>query len=691
MAACRGRDRLRVGIRFALTTLVLASIAVTAAIVHLLWWRTAQGNSRLLAETINRQIVAQVEDEISQIAVQGRSAFWAIRTLFFQNVLQTREADKREFVFLSQLQAQPSVSWIVFGWPDGDVFAAHKLGDERLEMMEIAPMGGTLTRRIDVYKVYPNDIEFLERRFELTSFRATDQPWYRATIDRDGPHWLEVEVHPTGHRPALAFVGPVDLYTTRQGVLAIMIEHDRLSRFLAGLTVASSGSAFILRADGTPVAVPDPEADELMGTRLDRDPLLPLARRAVAGSGAVAAPGAVRDLRLMDDDGDAYTVRLSPLAFADWILAVVIPEKEFLGEIEATTARLAAGILALVIAAAVLSAWLGRRLIARPLRTVAGEIAHVERFELERVAYHPSRLAELDELSATIQRMAGGLSAFRLYLPDEVVRMLLAEGIEAKPGGLRRELTIMFADVAGFTGLSERLGERIVPLLGGYLDLATTTVQAERGTVDKYIGDAVMAFWGAPAEDPDHAVHACRAALATVRAVAASGLRDDSGRPLAIRIGLNSGEVLVGNVGSQSRLNYTAIGDAVNVASRLESASKLYGTEILIGARTRELAGSAILTRLIDKIAVYGRGGGMQIHELIGLAGETMPAWVEPYEEGYACYSWGDFATAIRFFEQTILMRGEDAPSRLMIRRCRSYLSDPPRGEWDGVSVLAEK
>lgn len=682
---------MRVGIRFALTALVLASIAVTAAIVHLLWWRTAESNSRVLADTINRQIVAQVEDEISQIATQGRSAFWAIRTLFFQNVLQTREADKREFVFLSQLQAQPSVSWIAFGWPDGDFFAAHKLGDERLEMMEIGRMGGTLTRRVDVYKVYPSDIEFLERQFELTSYQSTDQIWYTSTIDRDGPHWLEVDVHPTGRRPALVFAGPVDLYTTRQGVLAVMIEHDRLSRFLAGLAVGESGSAFILRPDGTPVAVPDPEADELMGTRLDLDPLLPVARRAVTEAMAGRAMGEARELRLIDDDGEAYSVRLSPLAFADWTLAVVIPEAEFLGDIQATTTRLAFGILALVIAAGALSAWLGRRLIARPLGAVAGEIAHVERFELERVSYHPSRLAELDELSGTIHRMAGGLSAFRLYLPDEVVRMLLAEGIEARPGGVRRELTIMFADVAGFTGLSERLGERIVPLLGRYLDLATTAVQAERGTVDKYIGDAVMAFWGAPHEDADHAANACRAALAAVRAIGDSGLMDDAGRPLAVRIGLNSGEVLVGNVGSESRLNYTVIGDAVNVASRLEGANKLYGTAILIGARTRELAGAAILTRLVDKVAVYGRAGGMRVYELVGLAGEPVPDWIGPYEEGFACYTWGDFATAIRFFEQTVLLRGEDVPARLMIARCRKYLSEPPKGDWDGVSVMADK
>ncbi len=686
---------MRIGVRLALTAFVLVSIAVTAVIVHLLWWRTAQENTRELASTINAQIVEAVEDEIQDVATQGRSAYWAIRTLFQNNVLQTREADKREFVFLSQLQAQPSVSWIALGWPDGDFFAAHKLGDEKLEMMEIAVVDGKRTRRVDEYQVFPSDIEFRRRYFEPSDFLSTGQPWFETTIGRDGPHWVDVVDHPTGKRPALVFAGPVVVYATTEAVLAVMIEHDRLSRFLSGLKVGKSGAAFILEPSGEPVAVPDPEADELMGTRFDIRPrMLAVAEHAIHEAMAPQAThmDRAREMRVVGDDGEAYGVTLTPLAYAGWTLATVIPEKEFLGPIDRTTQRLAVGVLALVLAAAALSAWLGRRMIARPLGTVAGELDHIERFDLEAVRYHPSRLAELDELSGTISRMAGGLAAFRKYLPADLVRILVSEGVEARPGGTQRELTILFADVAGFTGLSERLGEDVVPLLGRYLDLVSNTVQGEAGTVDKFIGDAVMAFWGAPHENADHAAAACRAALKAERAIRASGLTDDRGQPIRVRIGVNSGSVLVGNIGSQTRLNYTVIGDAVNVASRLEGANKAYGSAIIVGERTRELAGTEILVRRLDKVAVYGRMGGTAIYELVGLSGETPPAWVAPYEDGLACYLWGDFATAIGHFDKANRARpGGDAPARMLIARCRGFLERPPPSDWDGTTALESK
>ncbi len=689
---------MRIGVRLALTAFVVISIVVTAVIVHALWWRTAQDNSRQLASTINAQIVSAVEGEIQQIATQARSAYWAIRTLFQNAVLETRQADKREFVFLSQLQAQPSVSWIALGWPDGDFFAAHKLGDEKLEMMEIDIVEDERTRRVDRYQVYPNDIEFRERTFEPSAFLSTGQPWFDTTIGREGPHWVDVVEHPTGPRPSLVFAGPVVVYGKNEAVLAIMIEHDRLSRFLSGLQVGRSGAAFILEPTGRPIAVPDPEADELMGTRFDiRPAMLAVAQHAIHEAMAPMPREATRmkdakEMRVPGADGEIYGVTLTPLAYAGWTLATVIPESEFLGEINRTTQRLAIGILALVLAAAVLSAWLGRRLLAKPLDTVAGELDNIERFELDAVKYHPSRLTELDELSGTIARMASGLVAFRKYLPADLVRILVSEGIEARPGGTQRELTVLFADVAGFTGMSERLGEQVVPILGAYLDIVSNTVQRERGTVDKFIGDAVMAFWGAPNDNPDHAAAACRAALKAVRAVQAAGLTDDRRVPLHVRIGINSGSVLVGNIGSDARLNYTVIGDAVNVASRLESANKRYGSSIIIGEHTRQMAGDAIVVRKLDTVAVYGRMGGTAIYELIGMDGEPAPAWIEAYEEGLARYTRGEFASAITFFEEADSARpGGDAPSRMLIDRCREFVREPPPAEWDGTTALLSK
>jgi len=682
---------MRVGIRLAITGLVLASIMISAIGVHLLWWRTAEQNSHALAATIDEQIVSAVEKEIDTITTQARAAHTAIRTLFVQNVLGTREADKREFVFLSQLQAQPGISWVAFGWPDDTFFAAHKLGDLGLEMMEIAPVDGVRKRRVDEYKVVVGDIEFEKRRFENTDFNVTDQQWYRKGIKNNEPSWFEVTIHPIGVRPSIAYAGPIDVYQKRQGVLAVIIENTRLAQFLSQLSVGKSGAAFILRHDGAVVAAPDPDADETNMQRSDQA-LLPIAQAAIKKADmSDSTDKAGRRVRLVAG-GNAYAVTMTPLAFAGWTLATVIPEAEFLGPIEATIRKLLIGLAILVVAAAILSAWLARRVIAAPLITVVDELKHVERFELDQVRRHSSRIVELSNLSNAIADMAGGLAAFGKYISTDLVRMLLREGVEPRPGGTARTLTVMFADIAGFTGLSERLGDRIFPLLSGYLDTMSREVSSHGGTIDKFIGDAVMAFWGAPAANADHVVDACRAALACQRALRASGVVDDAGRPLKVRIGINSGNMLVGNIGSELRLNYTVIGDAVNVASRLEGANKEYGTEVIIGEETRRLAGDRVQVRELDRLTVYGRSGGLAIYELLDVAGGA-PArpWVALYERGLAAYRAQDFAGAIALFGQVLAERPTDQPARVMLARSKDLLAAPPGKDWQATNAMKVK
>jgi adenylate cyclase len=683
---------MRIGIRLAITSLVLASIIVSAIGVHLLWWRTAEGNSQALAATINEQIVSAVGKELETITTQARAAHTAIRTLFVQNVLETREADKREFVFLSQLQAQPGISWVAFGWPDGAFFTAHKLGDLGLEMMEIARTDGVLKRRIDQYQVVVGDIQFEKRRFENTDYLVTDQQWYREGIKNDEPSWFEVTAYPVGLRPSIAYAGPIDVYQKRQGVLAVIIENTRLAQFLSQLSVGKSGAAFILRPGGAVIAAPDPDADETNMQRSDQ-PLLPIAQAAIKQ--ADVADGndkSARQVRLVAA-GFAYAVTLTPLAFPGWTLATVIPEAEFLGPVETTIRHLLVGLAVLVAAAAVLSAWLARRLLAKPLITVMEEVKHVERFELGQVRRHPSRITELANLSNAIADMAGGLAAFRKYIPADLVRMLVREGVEPRPGGSVRTLTVMFADIAGFTGLSERLGDQIIPLLSKYLDIMSREVNSHGGTIDKFIGDAVMAFWGAPVTNADHAVDACRAALACQHSLRASGPTDDGGRPLKVRIGINSGNMLVGNIGSEFRLNYTVIGDAVNVASRLESANKEYGTDIIIGEEARRLAGDRICARELDRLMVYGRSGGLAIYELLDVddVATVLPRWVTLYERALAAYRSQDFAGAMLLFQQVLADREADQPAHLMVARCNEFLNSPPGQDWQATNTMKVK
>jgi adenylate cyclase len=689
----RSAKTLTVSIRLAVSALVLTAILLTAAASSLLWWRTAESISRQLASTINEQIVAAVRKEVSAIVDEARAAHTAIRTLFLQNVLDTREADKREFVFLSQLQSQATISWVAFGWPDGSFFAAHKLGDGRLEMMEISLTDHPGQRRVDEYEVVPGDIEFAHRRFEPTDFRVSDERWFKIGIAAEEPQWFKVLKHPIGERPSIAYAGPIDVYQERQGVLAIIIEYTRLSQFLSQLEVGRTGTAFIFDRSGDLVAAPDKDADELHPAH-GQEALLPLAQMALARAGDEGRKQAWR--RRLAFGGAAYEVALTPLPFPGWSLATVIPEAEFLGPVEATLRRLIIGLAAGALLAAALSAVLARSLIAAPLTRVVGEIRHVENFALDRVRCHPSRIAEIASLSNAIAEMATGLSAFRKFIPADLVRLLLRQGVEAKPGGSIQHLTVMFIDIAGFTGLSERMGDRLVPLLSAYLDLTSGVVVANGGTIDKFIGDAVMAFWGAPTPQDKHALLCCRAALACRTALENSGLADDEGQPLQIRIGINSGRMLVGNIGSELRLNYTVIGDAVNVASRLEGTNKHYGTQILIGEETKRLVEGAMIVREVDNIAVYGRTEGLAVYELIGAAdqaGSEHPCapWVLHYEEGLAKYRNRDFPGAIKCFEAVLRERPYDGPAVLMKDRCSGLVDSSPAENWQPVAMLHSK
>src|ERR1700761_9297324 len=244
-SAAASAGRLTISIRVAVSALVLTAILLTAAASSLLWWRTAEATSRQLASTINEQIVAAVRKEVSTIVAEADAAHTAVRTLFLQNVLDTREADKREFVFLSQLQSQADISWVAFGWPDGSFFAAHKLGDGHLEMMEISLTDHPGQRRVDEYAVIPGDIEFEPRQFVPSDFRVVDQPWFKAGMEAKGPQWFRILDHPIGQRRSIAFAGPIDVYQERQGVLAVIIEYTRLAHFLAQLEVGRTGTAFI--------------------------------------------------------------------------------------------------------------------------------------------------------------------------------------------------------------------------------------------------------------------------------------------------------------------------------------------------------------------------------------------------------------------------------------------------------------
>jgi adenylate cyclase len=279
--------------------------------------------------------------------------------------------------------------------------------------------------------------------------------------------------------------------------------------------------------------------------------------------------------------------------------------------------------------------------------------------------------------------------AFRHYLSGDVIEKILRDPKHLELGGEKRELTIMFTDLAGFSSFSERLGPvELTALLNDYLSEMTDIIMDEGGTLDKYEGDAIIAFWNAPLAQADHAARACRAALRCQRRLAE--LRDTyqqrTGASLRMRVGLNTGEVVVGNMGSRKRFNYTILGDAANLASRLEGANKAFGTETMVSGSTWQLAAAEFRARKLADLRVVGRKTAVPVYELTGFATEAAPAAWETFVAGLARFREGKFAEAGQLFEQL----PDDPAARSYARRCAELSAHPP-ASWDGVWGLTEK
>jgi adenylate cyclase len=285
--------------------------------------------------------------------------------------------------------------------------------------------------------------------------------------------------------------------------------------------------------------------------------------------------------------------------------------------------------------------------------------------------------------------------AFQQYVSPEVIRRLLNDPERVKPR--KTEVTVLFSDIRGFTTISESLdAQELADLLNAYLTEMTRIIFHHRGTLDKYIGDAVMAIWGAPFDEPNHAERCCFGAVNMLTRLAElqSGWREQRKPILDIGIGINTGFASVGNMGSSLRYGYTAIGDAVNLASRLEGLNKEYGTHILISESTQqELHTDQLMLREIDLIRVKGKLQPLTIYEILtpDLVANNGPELVELFGLAREAYKRHDWLAAISAFESVLSRWPDDGPARIFLSRCVEYLSEAPASNWDGVYVMKHK
>lgn len=528
------------------------------------------------------------------------------------------------------------------------------------------------------------------------------RPWFEQAVASNRVVMSPVYVFTSTGRPGLTLSHRA---TTDDGVTIGVagadISLDALSAFLAQKRVGKHGRTFIMDGDGRLVGYSDAaKSIRQVGDKIELVNAVEAADAVVADAVKRRKDGTGDEFRAVLSDGKEYLVSFAaiPGTFGQkWTAGVIVQLDELVAPFRKASVRILV-IGAGVVIVAIFAIALFSRMLTRRLQRVVAETERIRGFDLDGDFSMRSRISEIDDLALAVAAMKNSLGSFGAYVPKALVKSIVMSGMPIAVGGERRPLTVMFTDIKEFTSGTESMQpEDVLADLSRYFDAVSHAIHDHGGTIDKFIGDAVMAFWNAPAMDPDHTAKACRAMLAC--RAATHDFRFGNGAPAYTRFGLHTGEMVVGNVGSRDRMQFTTLGAEVNLASRVEALNKVYGSQLLVTDAVANEVGDRFLFRSLDRVVPAGTSNPIELLELLGerdpngefAATPADFALVEEWDRCLAIYRERSWPQAVAAFERFLALHPEDGAARLYIDRCRKYAENPPPADWDGAQIFKRK
>ena len=654
--------------------------------VYLFNERTATTTSRSLIERFKLEVVLSVSDLINpmRLLVNSAAALGSAHPHFFSS-------DGAWDYLKALVSPQPSSQSAYVGLQDGSfrqvrrVSAGGKIqGTAITEEMRFGFRSISGERATENYVFVDDAGRRLAQSSAPTDYDPRKRPWYVEAAAKKKVILTDPYIFSTTGLPGLTIAAPFYTGEKLAGVVATDISLETISRFLSGQSVSERSVSVIYDASGSVIASSIAQDNfRKANNRIELNSLATLSTNLPALAIAMRVD---KDDPLLvfhhPENGREYVAVFSPTPAEfgkAWTILSITPMEDFRKEFSRTNQIIFYFGLFLIFAQIVLI-YIYARKIARPLEQVTNSIQNLIEFKPLSPTQISSRIHELASLSGAVKKLAATITAFTSYIPRDLVNDLLSTGKPIEIGGESRYLTILFTDLQDFSTLSESTPSRdLLRRISSYFELMTLAIKEENGTVDKFIGDAVMAFWGAPLLDERHAYHACVAAIKSQRRMAHlnAKLAAEGKPPLHVRIGIHSDAVLVGNIGSAERLSYTVMGDGVNIASRLEGVNKEYGTQICVSHSVFKEAGERLWLRPIDQITVKGRKGELIIYEVLGTrdgshetqASELQQRVCTLSEQAFTLFTNRQFSASIAVYSQ-VLELTEDPVARVMISKC---------------------
>jgi adenylate cyclase len=690
------------------------SLVFSAGIILSSMWISSAKNARELSEALILEIQGSITNRLinyfDPVAEMNSRIAYLIGT-HFTAPLEDKEGEKKLFSYYEEiLRTNPQVKMAYYSDTRGDLMMLNRMTDGSFSKRMVRNDGKNISTvwdhaNVAYYGNYSNSVLDASEGYD-----PRKRGWYEIARDQRRSAWTPVYLFATDHLPGFTSVVPLyDNDGILSGVSSLDITVDEISRFLAtiqttpGTKIALVDSAYNLVGFQ---AKTDADLDKLFTETVDANgisvfdvrtlDMFPdedvryILRQTLHGGGGLQA---------VKYGGRLYRSVLTPTTIGNGLelsIGIIIPEDDIIGNVKRNLAYVTIFSVSILIIIIIISSLFSNS-IAKPMQVLSEEMAKIRNFQLDSDVDISTTLVEIVNMHDAFEGMRMGLKNFKRYVPSDLVAQLINKDIEAKIGGEKRELSIFFSDIANFTSISEKMApEDLVQQLSIYFENVSKIILENKGTIDKYIGDSVMAFWGAPRQSDNHAEMACRSAV-TIQTILHTIFRKwtkNGKEPFYTRIGIHTGEVVVGNTGYEERLNYTVLGDPVNLASRLEGVNKVYGTRIIVSENTWAQCKDMFEFRRLDKISVKGREEGIMIYELYAHKDEIeKPLWklFSFYETGLKHYFNRNFTEAFKYFNAILKYRSTDGPSKVMRARCLRYHSAPPPKDWNGTFVLSSK
>jgi adenylate cyclase len=536
---------------------------------------------------------------------------------------------------------------------------------------------------------------------QVIDYDPRERPWYIAAQEQEQAVWSREYRLFSDQVPGITSAHPVlDDKGNFLGVIGIDFRLGELSEFLKSLKIGNSGIAFILDKTGNVLAYP--ERSDILD-RVNAGPRSPLQEEIKSGWIGKALNIFLENERrkfIFNHNSIRYiaSFRRFPLSYGKkWNLGIVVPEEDFTGPIARTHETTLLFSFWLLIIGGFLTSALSRELT-EPIKSLTFEADKIKSLNFEGEIKIKSPVTEIQRMGETMNSMKKALNAFKKYVPSGIVQSLVSTRDDARLEAQSKEITLLFTDIYDFSTITERvLPAELMDQLSLYFDEIGAIIHRHEGTIDKYIGDSVMTFWGAPVSDDDQALKACRAAMEIIEAVTRLNRKwkEQNRNPLRTRIGINTGDSLVGNFGSSDRFNYTAIGDQVNLASRLEALNKIYLSRIIVSESTMLKAKKEFVFRPLDIVAVKGRKKSVKIYQLLGRIDDERAGQNKKLSEmtvnAMEKYLAREWRQSYELFQEILGEFKDDYISEMYMIRCRELNEKPPGKNWNGVFKIEFK